>query len=88
MSDAITHKIIQLIGEISPLVDDCHPLGDQDDLYEAGLKSLAAMRLMVALEAAFGIEFPNDVLHRNAFSTVERIRGIVAPLVAGQPLDR
>ena len=53
-------------------------LRDTDDLYSAGLKSLAAIRLIAALEDRFGIEFPPTVMHRGAFATIERIRETVA----------
>lgn len=55
-------------------------LSDQDDLYDAGLKSLTAVHLMLGLEDEFGIEFPESMLNRGMFSTVGRIREAVALL--------
>jgi acyl carrier protein len=81
MSDTITRAIVRVIAATTPLSREAVALGEGDDLYEAGLKSLAAVHLMLALEEEFGIEFPDSVLHRNAFSTIEHIRGIIAPLL-------
>jgi acyl carrier protein len=79
--DEITRAIVRTIAASHTLSRDPASLGDDDDLYAAGLKSLAAVQLMLALEAEFGIEFPDSVLHRSAFSTISRIRDTVAGLL-------
>jgi acyl carrier protein len=78
----ITADIMELITEITGVTTD--GIRSTDDLYNAGLKSLAAIRLIAALEDRFDIEFPETVLHRGAFSTIDRIR---ATLVALLPSD-
>jgi len=81
MHDEITQAIVRTIAASHTLSRDPASLGDHDDLYAAGLKSLAAVQLMLALEAEFRIEFPDSVLHRSAFSTIGRIRDTVAGLL-------
>jgi acyl carrier protein len=45
-------------------------IGDNDDLYALGLTSHASVELMLALEDAFDIEFPEKMLKRSTFETV------------------
>ena len=57
-------------GRLSTPVDE---LGDDSDLYNAGLTSLATVSLMLALEEAFDIEFPDSMLGRKTFGSIEAI---------------
>src|SRR5687768_12809307 len=84
VGDDLLRRIRRVVAESGSLTVDVASLGDGDDLYEAGLKSLAAVHLMLALEAEFGIEFPNSVLNRSAFGSLARIRTVVAGVVADQ----
>ena len=59
-------------------------LSDQDDLYQAGLTSHASVNLMLALEDAFNVEFPDRLLRRNTFQSIEAIRDAIAE-IAGTP---
>ena len=47
---------------------DARSLSDGDNLYDAGLKSLATLQFLLALEDEFGVEFPESMLHQDAFS--------------------
>jgi len=60
-------------------------IGDDDDLYDAGLRSLSAVRLMVALEVEYGIEFPESVLHRGVFGTIRSIVETIGVVLATRP---
>jgi acyl carrier protein len=86
--DDISSTIRRTIDSTTAGSVEVATLGQDHDLYAAGLKSLAAVHLMLALENAFGIEFPDTVLHRGSFSTVSRIRAIVAPLLTGMATVR
>jgi acyl carrier protein len=46
---------------------------DATDLYSAGMSSYASVALMIALENAFGIEFPDSLLNRDVFENVDAI---------------
>lgn len=50
------------------------------DLYAAGLKSFASVQVMLALEEAFDIEFPERMLNRATFQSIEAIERAVTEL--------
>jgi len=52
----------------------CESLPDNASLYNAGMTSLASVRLMLALEDEFNIEFPDHMLRREVFESVSTIR--------------
>ena len=56
-------------------------LKDDDDLYQAGMTSHASVGVMLALEAAFDIEFPDRMLKRSVFESVSAIANAVHELV-------
>jgi len=70
----MSDKIRQIIQEHGRLAADVQTLGDQADLYQAGLTSHASVNLMLALEAAFDVEFPDSMLKRSVFQSVSSIR--------------
>lgn len=49
-------------------------LSDDDDLYENGLTSHASVNVMLALEDAFDIEFPDSLLRKSTFESIKAIR--------------
>jgi acyl carrier protein len=55
-------------------------LRDDDDLYQNGLTSHASVNVMLALEDAFGIEFPDALLRRDTFKSVAAIQAALASL--------
>jgi len=55
-------------------------LSDDSDLYNAGLTSLATVGLMLALEDAFDIEFPENKLSRKTFESIEAISEVIEEL--------
>lgn len=52
------------------------------DLWTAGMTSLASVNVMLALEDAFAIEFPERMLVRATFTTIDSIVRAVAELAA------
>ena len=48
-------------------------LADDADLYSAGLSSFASVQLMLGLEDAFDVEFPDTLLNRKSFSSINAI---------------
>jgi acyl carrier protein len=62
-------------------------VGDSDNLFDAGLSSHDAMAVMIAIEEAFGIEFPDHLLHRETFACIQSIVGALGEIgVANVPL--
>jgi acyl carrier protein len=55
-------------------------LKDDDDLYERGLSSHASVNVMLALEDAFDVEFPDSLLRRGTFRSIAAIRQAVESL--------
>ncbi len=48
-------------------------LEDGANLYSAGMTSHASVNVMLALEEEFDIEFPDEMLTRNAFESIDSI---------------
>lgn len=69
---SVTHvrEILAQHGRLSVPIEQ---LVDQSDLYNAGLTSLATVGLMLALEENFNIEFPDSMLGRKTFGSIEAI---------------
>lgn len=57
---------------------------DGADLYDAGLSSFASVQLMLALEEEFDIEFPEHLLNRKSFSSVEAIEAALTEILEDQ----
>lgn len=55
-------------------------LGDDDDLYAAGLTSFASVQLMLALEDTFEVEFTEKMLNRKTFQSIANIAAAIAEL--------
>ena len=50
------------------------------DLYRAGLTSHASVNVMLALEDAFDIEFPDELLRKSTFESIAAISSAVSQL--------
>ncbi|MEW6703571.1 MAG: acyl carrier protein [Pseudomonadota bacterium] len=79
-TDTIEQQIRTILAEHGRLNKDAFQLGPEDDLYQAGLTSHASVNLMLALEGTFEVEFPDHLLNRSVFSSIESIRSALAEL--------
>ena len=61
---------------------DAHALDDHADLYQAGMTSHASVNVMLALEDAFDIEFPDSMLKRSVFESIASIAAALTELEA------
>ena len=84
METIVSERIRTLITERKLIPTDIATLGDTDDLYEAGLTSFASVQLMLALEEAFDIEFPEKMLTRRTFASIAAIEQSIAEILAEQ----
>ncbi|MGH9091704.1 MAG: acyl carrier protein [Acidimicrobiales bacterium] len=75
-------QIRQILASHGRIPVDVETLTDEDDLFEAGMTSHANVNVMLALEDAFDIEFPEAMLRRSTFATVGAIREAVEGLTA------
>jgi acyl carrier protein len=58
-------------------------LGDDVDLFSAGMTSHASINVMLALEDAFDFEFPEKMLKKSTFESIAAIRTGVTELTEG-----
>lgn len=77
----MTQRIRAVIDNHAQLSVKCESLSDTDSLYDAGMTSLASVRLMLALEDEFGIEFPDSMLRREIFESVSSIREALSLII-------
>ncbi len=79
-----THAEIRNILKLhAKLTADVDSLGDDSDLYQAGMTSHASVNLMLALEDTFNVEFPERMLRRRLFESIASIRAAIEELTAG-----
>ncbi len=76
----IDAEIRQVLTAHARLGSDAHALDAEADLYQAGMSSHASVNVMLALEGAFDIEFPDHMLNRSVFASVAAIRSAVQEL--------
>ena len=73
-------EIRAVIRNHARLPVDVDALGDDADLFAAGMSSHASVNVMLALEDTFDIEFPDEMLRRTAFESVTAIAAAVSEL--------
>jgi acyl carrier protein len=76
-----SNAIRDILREHGRLAQDVETLTDQSDLFEAGLTSHASVNLMLALEDHFQIEFPERMLQRRTFGSIDAIRSCLEELL-------
>jgi acyl carrier protein len=69
-----------LLADVGQLRADPASLPVDADLYAAGLSSLATIDLMMALEERFDIEFPDRLLNRRTFGSIDGIARAIAEI--------
>ena len=74
-------KIRDVLAAHGRMAVDAREVDDQADLYKLGLTSHASVDVMLALEDAFDIEFPDEVLKKSTFESVRNIAQVVEGLV-------
>jgi acyl carrier protein len=78
----ITEEVRVIIGEYGRLVLDMADVSDDDDLFRSGMTSHACVSVMLALEDAFGVEFPEQMLRMSTFESIASISRALTDLVA------
>lgn len=73
-------KIRDVVAQHGRLPVGIETIADDSDLYNAGLTSLATVGLMLALEDAFDVEFPENMLSRKTFESIEAISEAIEEL--------
>ncbi len=73
-------QVREIVGRHGGIAVDLAKLGETADLYEAGMTSFASVDLMLGLEEAFDVEFPDAMLTRKTFASLRAIADAVATL--------
>ncbi len=60
----------EVLVELGRLAKPVDKIKVNDDLYDAGLTSLATVNIMLGLEDKFDVEFPEEFLNRQTFSSI------------------
>jgi acyl carrier protein len=82
MSDALYADVREVLRQHASLPVDPDSLEPDADLFAAGMTSHASVSVMLALEARFDVEFPDDMLKREVFMSIEAMAGAVSTLQA------
>lgn len=79
--NATIREILAKFGQLPSPVD---AIADDADLYAAGLSSFASVQLMLGIEEAFDIEFPDNLLNRKSFASIKAIEDTVKLILDGK----
>ena len=84
MSDsaALGHQIGDLAREFAPALPSDAKLARDADLREAGLTSMATVKLMLAIEAAYDVAIPDAELTPENFRSIAAIAALLERLRA------
>jgi acyl carrier protein len=82
MSDetVMSDEIRSVIRDHARLPVDVDGLAPDADLYQAGMTSHASVNVMLALEDRFDLEFPDRMLKRSVFESLNSIGAAVQEL--------
>jgi acyl carrier protein len=83
---ATEDEIRNILDEHGRLLAPISSIDTRGDLYAAGLTSHACVNVMLALEDAFDVEFPDAMLRKSTFESVAAIQDALAQLGASQPI--
>ena len=82
MSDCVTpdERIRELLREFAPDLPAERAQARDASLHDAGLTSMATVRLMLAIEAAYGLAIPDADLTPENFRSIATIEALIARL--------
>ncbi|MBB4955446.1 acyl carrier protein [Agrobacterium vitis] len=73
-----------ILGKVGGLGVAPADIATDADLYALGLTSFASVQLMLAIEGTFDIEFPDHLLNRKSFASIEAIERTVSAIIKDQ----
>ena len=80
----MVEQIRAILKEHGRLAVDPSTLGEDADLYQAGMTSHASVNVMLALEGTFDVEFPDRMLRRGVFESIAAIKAALEELTDGR----
>ena len=78
----MTSEIREILKDHARLPVDVDDLPVDSDLYQCGMTSHASINVMLALENAFDVEFPDHLLKRSVFASIASIEAALDEIVA------
>jgi acyl carrier protein len=81
---AMTEKVREILKSHARLPVDPSTLADGADLYDAGMTSHASVNVMLALEEGFDVEFPDRMLTRSVFASINSICAAIGQLAQAE----
>jgi acyl carrier protein len=82
MNQALSADIRDVLRHHARLPIDIDSIADDADLFASGMSSHASVNVMLALEDAFDLEFPDRMLKRAVFESVSGIAAAIGELQA------
>jgi acyl carrier protein len=80
-SEAASNDLIcQVLAENARLAVDVSDLREDADLYDHGMTSHASVNVMLGLEEAFDVEFPDELLRKETFASIQSITAALSEL--------
>jgi acyl carrier protein len=76
----IEQQVRQVVRDQGRMPVDVDSLAADADLYEAGMTSHASVNVMLGLEDAFDVEFPDHMLTRDVFESIASISAALEEL--------
>lgn len=80
MSPQLVAEVRSVLRRHARLSVDVDTLAIEADLFDAGMTSHASVNVMLALEDAFAVEFPDAMLRREVFESVASISAAIHEL--------
>jgi len=76
----LADQVAEVVRQAMPQRYSVAELRERTDLFEAGLTSMAMVKLMLAIEVAFDIAIPDPDLHPDNFRSVAAVEALVSRL--------
>jgi acyl carrier protein len=80
MTADLNAEVRQVLSAHARLPVDIGTLADDTDLFRAGMSSHASVNVMLALEDTFDVEFPDEMLKRSVFESINAIVAAISEL--------
>lgn len=80
----MNETIRTILGKVGGLGVASSDIATDADLYGLGMTSFASVQLMLAIEEAFDIEFPDHLLNRKSFASIDAIERTVSEILKDQ----
>lgn len=74
--------IRDVLGRFGKLAVPAEKVDDDDDLFTVGLTSHATVNVMLGLEDLYDVEFPEELMKKSTFSSVNSLASALSSLVA------